>query len=676
MSKFKKFWPFGFAAIFASALTACGGGGSSPAPPPMTPAPSGLSYSPPASFTRGTAITQLTPTVMGTVSSYAVAPALPDGLALNAGSGIISGTPTEITTTANYVITASNAGASTTTTLSLTVNDILPDVGYSAATQIFTTGVPVTLTPTNGGGLATQWSVDRPLPEGLTLNDSSGVISGSPTAISAANDYVISARNSGGTDTFSLRLAVQSGVLLDLGHAAAIQELRFDGSRIASLDAEGHIALWNAQTGAEIVSTDTACNNDCGERMALAGATVVFRQPTGLDVRTSTDGAAISTIALPQSPQIWWMLAADGSYICAGSSTGLTAWSPNGAILFSRSGNYSASKQFAAAGELRIAGGPAGVSVIEKIGVPGGTTTLTPAFQGQFHSWFLDGERFLTNIGNTVWVYSREAVQQDLVALSSTNELSGQGEWFWTKDSSLVNIFKVGSSAMPSASYSVSATTETIASGSVLGLISGSKSLSVVDFASGAPVKTDYTYADENVSAFGARNASDWVVGDSLGVMLGDLSGPGAPLRYSIGKVLSIAGNDSRIALGLAAGNILYFNAATRLPQGEIASSCTAPLVMSADGTKLAVGPTMFGCSPDDPMRVYELPSDSVLAEWTFPAPRRGYTTGRCRSQAPSSGKSPATVPAKTLRARYSVSMACRSGPTPLHLPISTRCPY
>jgi hypothetical protein len=86
-------------------------------------APSNLSYSPATvSGTVGTAISSLTPTVTGTVDSYSVDPALPDGLSIDASSGVISGTPTAIAASATYTVTAENEGGSTTATVTVTVN--------------------------------------------------------------------------------------------------------------------------------------------------------------------------------------------------------------------------------------------------------------------------------------------------------------------------------------------------------------------------------------------------------------------------------------------------------------------------------------------------------------------------------------------------------------------------
>jgi subtilisin-like proprotein convertase family protein len=85
--------------------------------------PSSLSYSSnPVTYTNGTAITANTPTSSGGVGvSYAVSPALPAGLTLNTSNGVISGTPSAVTATTSYTITATNSGGSTTASVSIAV---------------------------------------------------------------------------------------------------------------------------------------------------------------------------------------------------------------------------------------------------------------------------------------------------------------------------------------------------------------------------------------------------------------------------------------------------------------------------------------------------------------------------------------------------------------------------
>jgi hypothetical protein len=84
-------------------------------------APSALTYTTPLSLTLDAAMTAVSPTVTGTVSSYAVSPALPAGLALNTTTGVISGTPTAAQDSANYTVTATNIAGSTTFVVAITI---------------------------------------------------------------------------------------------------------------------------------------------------------------------------------------------------------------------------------------------------------------------------------------------------------------------------------------------------------------------------------------------------------------------------------------------------------------------------------------------------------------------------------------------------------------------------
>ncbi len=95
-------------------LTLALGTGTGPTPP------SGLSYTPSSvSGVVGTAITNMVPTVTGTVTNYSVSPTLPAGLSINPTSGVISGAPTAAAASASYTVTASNAGGSTTASVTI-----------------------------------------------------------------------------------------------------------------------------------------------------------------------------------------------------------------------------------------------------------------------------------------------------------------------------------------------------------------------------------------------------------------------------------------------------------------------------------------------------------------------------------------------------------------------------
>ena len=76
-------------------------------------------------YTKGTAISNNMPnSAGGVVETYTIDPALPAGLSFNTASGVISGTPSVLSTTATtYTVTATNSGGEDTVDIVITVND-------------------------------------------------------------------------------------------------------------------------------------------------------------------------------------------------------------------------------------------------------------------------------------------------------------------------------------------------------------------------------------------------------------------------------------------------------------------------------------------------------------------------------------------------------------------------
>jgi hypothetical protein len=82
-------------------------------------------------------------------------------------------------------------------------------LSYFTNPATYTMGSAITINaPTSSGGAVTSYVVSPALPAGLTLNPSTGVISGTPTAVVATGSYTVTASNSGGSMTALLSIAV------------------------------------------------------------------------------------------------------------------------------------------------------------------------------------------------------------------------------------------------------------------------------------------------------------------------------------------------------------------------------------------------------------------------------------------------------------------------------------
>ncbi|WP_421546572.1 putative Ig domain-containing protein [Pseudomonas sp. QD4] len=120
--------------------------------------------------------------------TYALtAGSLPTGLSLNTTTGIISGTPTAAGSY-NFTVTATDAnGATGARAYSVAISAptlVLTPASLGAGT----TGSPYSATFSTSGGTAPYtYSVTGSLPAGMTLNTSSGVLSGTPTASGSYN---------------------------------------------------------------------------------------------------------------------------------------------------------------------------------------------------------------------------------------------------------------------------------------------------------------------------------------------------------------------------------------------------------------------------------------------------------------------------------------------------------
>lgn len=161
-------------------------------------------------YTNGTSINNISPSITGNVSSYAVSPALPNGLVLNTSTGEISGTPTSPSNATEYILTATNSGGSTTYSITIAVNDIAPtNLAFSTNNINAVNGTYlVPIAPINNGGTIVNYTITPSLPAGFLFNTTTGELSGTPAAPSPATSYTITGINTGGTISTTITIEV------------------------------------------------------------------------------------------------------------------------------------------------------------------------------------------------------------------------------------------------------------------------------------------------------------------------------------------------------------------------------------------------------------------------------------------------------------------------------------
>ena len=184
------------------ALIACGGGEQGPSAAPA------LSYngSNPFPAVIGESMA-LTPAVSGAVGHYMVSPPLPPGLSLDGQSGVISGTPTQASGAATYLVDASGAGVRASFPLVLSVTEPPNRLAYLSPV-VGTVGMGLGPLVPSVAGTVEHYAVAPHLPPGLVFDSKTGVIGGTPSAATKLAPYTITASSLSGNASFILLLTV------------------------------------------------------------------------------------------------------------------------------------------------------------------------------------------------------------------------------------------------------------------------------------------------------------------------------------------------------------------------------------------------------------------------------------------------------------------------------------
>ena len=127
---------------------------------------------------------------------------LPAGLTLNTSTGEITGTPT---TSGTFHVKVTDANGTTGTACAITINSVLSVT--CAAVTTGEVGVAFDSGPMNvtGGSAPYSYSIVGTLPAGLTLNTSTGEISGTPTA---AGTFAVKVTDADGNSSTSCNITI------------------------------------------------------------------------------------------------------------------------------------------------------------------------------------------------------------------------------------------------------------------------------------------------------------------------------------------------------------------------------------------------------------------------------------------------------------------------------------
>ncbi|WP_173420467.1 putative Ig domain-containing protein [Ensifer adhaerens] len=149
----------------------------------------------------------------GTITYAVTSGSLPAGLALNTSTGAITGTPTAgALGTTNFTVTATAAAAgSAAASYSITITApplVLAPLGGPLTSGTAGVAYSTSISATGGVGTVTYALTAGALPPGLTMNTSTGAISGTPTAIGTFNFSITATAATSGSVAEAYQIAI------------------------------------------------------------------------------------------------------------------------------------------------------------------------------------------------------------------------------------------------------------------------------------------------------------------------------------------------------------------------------------------------------------------------------------------------------------------------------------
>ncbi len=235
-------------------------------------------------------------TASNSPSSYG-ATGLPSGLSVSSTTGLISGTPSA-SGTSTVTLSASNSAGTGTASLAITIATPIPTItsattASGTAGSAFTYQITATNSPTSYGAAG--------LPAGLSVNSTTGLISGTPSS-GGKSTITLSASNSGGSGTASLTLTINSASTSST-FTVSPTTLAFENQPVTTTSSAQVATVTNSGSSAQTLSSisltgtnasDFSETNTCGAALSAGGYCTIAIQFTPAAFGTGTATLSIS----------------------------------------------------------------------------------------------------------------------------------------------------------------------------------------------------------------------------------------------------------------------------------------------------------------------------------------------------------------------------------------------
>ena len=249
-------------------------------------------------------------TVTGGVAPYtfSIVGTLPAGLTLNTSTGAVTGTPTAAGTFSIQVTDSLGAtGTGCTITISPPISVTCSGTTAGTVGVAFNSG-PITVT---GGVAPYTFSIVGTLPAGLTLNTSTGAVTGTPTATGSFSIQVTDSLGAVGTTTCPITIGTSPCLTSQLGPAAGFSVLGLQGANIqlggqltiagnVGIGANGQIDVSKSDNFPGTLFADPTANVQISHGSGFAGG-VVTQSMSAIQSAALAEATAVGALTPTQT---------------------------------------------------------------------------------------------------------------------------------------------------------------------------------------------------------------------------------------------------------------------------------------------------------------------------------------------------------------------------------------